>query len=630
MPTINVQRDLLFKELGRTYTQDEFELLCFEFGVELDDVCTLSELNNRGAEAGDGALAAGEDPVVYKIDVPANRNDLLCLEGIALALQVFKKQRKLPDFRLTSPDPAPEMTITVKPEVNQIRPHVVGCVLRGIEFNADTFNSFLDLQDKLHSQICRNRKLVAIGTHDLSTVQGPFTYEALPPEQISFVPLIPKTGETFTAKRLLDYYRDDSNEEGRTLKEYTDIIYDSPVYPAIYDSRRTLLSLPPIINGDHSKMSVDTRDVLIECTATDSVKASTVLNTMVTMFSRYCAKPFTVEPVRVVFEAPTDGRSEIVTPDLEPKRMSAGVDYVRGLAGAPMDEQSPSQIAGLLELMQLSAEVSADGKTLECSIPPTRCDILHPCDIAEDAAIAFGYNNLTKRLPAVVTVGRQQPINHLTDLVRTEVCMAGYTEVLTLGLCSRAENFANLRREDDGRAVVLANPKTQEFQVCRTSMLPGILKTLHCNQAMKFSQGMRLFEVSDVILKDESNDNGARNRRHLGAVYTGLTAGFEIVHGLVDRVMTCLGVAPTAAYAGSDTKRLATTIDTCEARAEYKIVPGEIGTFFPGRCAEIWLQRKGSAAKKVGAFGVLHPDVIKAFGHAFPASALELDLEEFL
>ena len=30
---------------------------------------------------------------------------------------------------------------------------------------------------------------MSIGTHDLDTVEGPFTYEALPPEQIKFKPL---------------------------------------------------------------------------------------------------------------------------------------------------------------------------------------------------------------------------------------------------------------------------------------------------------------------------------------------------------------------------------------------------------------------------------------------------------
>jgi phenylalanyl-tRNA synthetase beta subunit len=46
----------------------------------------------------------------------------------------------------------------------------------------------------------------------------------------------------------------------------------SPVYPVIYDANRTVCSLPPIINGEHSKISLSTRNVFIECTATDLTK----------------------------------------------------------------------------------------------------------------------------------------------------------------------------------------------------------------------------------------------------------------------------------------------------------------------------------------------------------------------
>jgi hypothetical protein len=42
---------------------------------------------------------------------------------------------------------------------------------------------------------------VAIGTHDLAKVAGPFTYEALPPQDIKFVPL--KQTQEFNARDLL-------------------------------------------------------------------------------------------------------------------------------------------------------------------------------------------------------------------------------------------------------------------------------------------------------------------------------------------------------------------------------------------------------------------------------------------
>lgn len=71
------------------------------------------------------------------------------------------------------------------------------------------------------------------------------------------------------------------------------IIRDSPVYPVIYDSNRVVCSLPPIINGDHSKITLDTKNVFIEITATDKTKLEIVNKIMVTMFSLYTAEPFT-------------------------------------------------------------------------------------------------------------------------------------------------------------------------------------------------------------------------------------------------------------------------------------------------------------------------------------------------
>ena len=65
------------------------------------------------------------------------------------------------------------------------------------------------------------------------------------------------------------------------LKAYLPIIKDSPVYPVIYDSNDVVLSMPPIINGDHSKISVNTKNVFIEATATDLTKAKIVLDIIV-------------------------------------------------------------------------------------------------------------------------------------------------------------------------------------------------------------------------------------------------------------------------------------------------------------------------------------------------------------
>ena len=151
----------------------------------------------------------------------------------------------------------------------------------------------MDLQDKLHHNICRKRSIASVGTHNLDTIQGPFRYCARPPQDISFVPLFHE--KEFRADELIEWYRTDP--AGKHIKPYTSLIADSPVYPVIVDANEVVCSLPPLINGAHSKMSWETRNVLLEVTATDLHKAETVLNLMVTLFSQYCDQPFTVEPV---------------------------------------------------------------------------------------------------------------------------------------------------------------------------------------------------------------------------------------------------------------------------------------------------------------------------------------------
>lgn len=173
------------------------------------------------------------------------------------------------------------LSIKVGKETAAIRPFVVCAVLRNVKLDAISLKSFITLQDKLHFNICRRRTLVAIGTHDLDTIQGPFRYDAKEPKDIEFVPL--SHSESYTADKLLEHFETDP--EVKHIKPYVPIIKDAPRYPVITDSTGRVLSLPPIINGDHSKNTIDTRNIFIECTATDLAKANTVLNTIVCTYS---------------------------------------------------------------------------------------------------------------------------------------------------------------------------------------------------------------------------------------------------------------------------------------------------------------------------------------------------------
>jgi phenylalanyl-tRNA synthetase beta chain len=92
-------------------------------------------------------------------------------------------------------------------------------------------------------------------------------------------------------------------------------------------------------------------------------------------------------------------------------------------------------------------EITENGKTIVVEVPPTRSDILHACDIAEDIGIAFGYNHIPKVFPPTNTIGKQIPENKFTDLLRHELAQAGYIECLTMSLLSIKEAYNFLRKE---------------------------------------------------------------------------------------------------------------------------------------------------------------------------------------
>ncbi|KAI8634948.1 phenylalanyl-tRNA synthetase [Xylariaceae sp. FL1651] len=606
MPTISCDKYDLFKALGQQYTTAEFEELCFEFGIELDE-----DTENEERPIVDGV----QEPPQLKIEIPANRYDMLCFEGIALMLNIFLQRQPTPNFRLVQPASGDLQTITIQQSTSEVRPYIAGAILRNVKFTKKSYASFIGLQDKLHQNLARQRTLVAIGTHDLDTVRGPFSYEALPPKDISFTPL--NQTKKMTAEDMMTYY-----EKDKHLGKFLHIIRDKPVYPVIYDANRVVCSMPPIINGDHSKITLNTKDVFIECTATDTTKLEIVINMMVTMFSVYCEEQFTVEPVKIISDHNEQTR---VTPNLRPRIQPVEVDYLNACLGL---SESPESICKLLAKMALSAKPSSkDQNLIDVSIPPTRADILQRCDVMEDVGIAYGFNKLP-RMDVNKTVGAPLTINKLADIIRLESGMAGWSEVMPLILCSHDENFAWLNRKDDGKtAVKLANPKTAEYQIVRTSLLPGLLKTIRENK--NHSVPIKVFETSDVVFKDEKAERKARNERHFSAAIYGKTSGFEQVHGLLDRVMLMLRQAFVTREEGLEKNIDFEVRENHTKRDGYWLEPIDEPTFFSGRAAAIYLRLDGKETR-IGEFGILHPTVLENFDLKFPVSTLEMNLEVFL
>ncbi|XP_053990318.1 uncharacterized protein LOC128882649 [Hylaeus volcanicus] len=613
MPVVLVLAEKLHDEL-QIKDVSELESFCFNYGLEYDG----KEWNDEGEAC-------------YRIEVPSNRVDLLCGEGICQALNVFLKEIEPPTFFLQPSSISAITRIDVKPLVSKIRPFIFGAILRDIQFTKRNFKSFIDLQEKLHQTIARKRQLVAIGTHDLDTVVGPFVYEAQAPNDIQFVPL-------YESKPLNGPEIMETLSTHAQLKTYLPLIIDSPVYPVIRDANGTVLSLPPIINSKHSKITITTRNVFIEVTALDAFKGSTVLNTLLTAFSEYCSTPFSIEPVQVCYDENHSllPNKKFVNPIFKTNVIETTTDYIKEITGIP--NLTAISICNLLKKMMIKAQ-PIENEKIKAIIPVTRSDILHPCDLAEDVAIAYGFNNISQHSYTCVS---DLPITHLSKRLRDEFTQCGYHECLTWGLCSIKEastNFGAVLSEECslesstqhylpwGSPILVSNPKTKEFEMVRVSLIPSLLKSLAANSSHELP--IKLFEIGDCVTRDATSVTGGRLRRYCAALIANNSgSGLESLHGLLDHLLESLGL--TAEY---EEYQLASHCSV----TRFKINPKKIyslsptnekdKSFLPRRRVEIMVQPENVC---IGRMGVVHPSTLKAFGINIPCSVFEFSLDPFL
>lgn len=143
-------------------------------------------------------------------------------------------------------------------------------------------------------------------------------------------------------------------------------------------------------------------------------------------------------------------------------------------------------------------------------------------------------------------------------------------------------------------------------------------------------------QISDVVLKNAESDVGAINERHLCALNYGKHAGFEVIHGLLDRIMEVLAVpfsedesvVPRYTIEESNGARLCARRSSRACSCVSVCLCVRVCTdaaFFPGRQAHILLN-----GETIGNFGIVHPVVIKNFNLGKPCTYIEMNIEPFL
>ncbi len=498
-----------------------------------------------------------------RIDVEffPNRPDLYSVEGVARALRGFLDiEFGYRNYSVKSGN----WKIYVDSSVDKVRPRIVGCIVKHVNVDEDILRSIIQIQEDLHWTIGRNRRKMAIGIHDLSRVHFPLRYTTVKGD-FSFVPLDFRK-EMSVSEILRDHPKG---------KEYSFILEGFSDYPMIIDAKDEVISFPPIINAEKTRVREGTSDLFIDVTGFDK-NVDRALKILTAMFSD---RGGTIESVEIIYPE----RNE-VTPDMSPERLEVNRKEIESLLGLKLDDD---EIKLALGRMRYGFEFRND--RIEVLVPPYRADIMHPWDVIEDIAIGYGYDRIHPRYPSTQGIGREHEWNYWRDAVREIMLGLGFTEVITFTLTNKRMLYQYMNREGKEWEdfVPLMHPLTEDHTIIRTDILPKLIELLRYNKHEAMPQ--MIFEVGDVVV-------GTRNRLRLGACITHARANFSEIRSFVQAVMH-------------------------ELDLEWEAKRSDDGIFIRGRGADIFVGKK-----KVGGFGEVSPDVLERFEITMPVSGFELDL----
>lgn len=504
-----------------------------------------------------------------RIEYNPNRPDFSTDYGLARALNSFLGfQKSWDDYTVSHSG----VVVNVDKSVAKVRPYLVASLVSGVDLDEESIRQIISMQEDIHNGIGRRRRKVSIGIHNFEVLKPPIDYLALESD-FSFTPLH-GTEEKTIAEILA---RTDVGQE------YAHILSGSKLYPILKDAGGTVLSFPPIINGNATKLTGVTRNLFIEVTATDLNAAKDALSVMVTALADAGGE---ISDVAVKYQD-----KNIVTPDLRPQSFVLNLDYANSLLGLELDAK---QAIDCLRRSRIPASSEGD-RRIVASVPRYRFDLLHEVDLVEEIAIGYGVNNMKPTFPEGAFSGARERGQIVIGKLKDCLSGLGLVEVLTFSLVSR-EILSNANLDNMDSMVRVTDAKTAEHEILRESLLPSMFSVLSRNLHKEYPQ--KIFEISTVFSRE---GDYVKEKQHMVVVLAHTSANFtEVSSHFVSAMSQTLNVQ-------------------CQVRAD------KHPSFSDGRTGGVFHENM-----KIGVVGEVLPKVSENFGLRIPVTAFEIDLEPFL
>ena len=504
-----------------------------------------------------------------EVEVNSDRLDMMISEGIVRSLKgLLGIEVGLPIYRYR--DSWIELEVSEVPQ----RRYIAMAVVRNINNSEGFIEELIQFQEKLHVTIGRRRRKVAIGIHDLSKIDSKIcVYRELESDE-KLVPL--GYGRAMRVDEMIA-----ETEQGRL---YGSISIRDGKLPGIICGDK-IISVPPVINSELTRVTRSTRDLLIDVTGTDLGYVEKTLEILSTTLAESSSERV-IE--RVSIRAPWGSGA---TPRGGLRRIIVGRGYISeildvgGISILDITRSLLSMRLGVGEIL---------GDDVEVIVPPYRIDISGPIDVVEDIAMAMDLNSIEPEPLAAVLPGRPSMATHIRRRLRDIMIGLGFTEVYRHVLVSREV----LEILGYNSYLAIKNPVSSEMSAARPSIIPSILDTLKSSQHAP--KPVRVFEIGEVVVRDPGVYTGWRTGLYLAAGVLDDSVSFEDIQAPLFSLIRTLGLRPRT------------------ASAEYPV-------FIRGRSAYIYAD-----SHHVGVVGEIRLEMLRRMGIGFPAAVFELDLLRLL
>ncbi len=504
------------------------------------------------------------------IDITPNRPDMLGIVGFARAANLLTG-KKIPKEKFYTINNNPLLQVSVTTAVKKVRPFIAVSVIKGVDLSGNRLKDLINFTEKFCDTYGRKRKKIAIGLHNFDVISGPLTYDASTDGE--FIPLGSKSKRSFS---------DIIKEHEKGIK-YSSTLRKSKKYPFLKDSNG-VLSLIPIINSEHTRVTNSTKNLLIDITGTSQESVEEALALMACSFLDLDAQ---VYPCEVLYPKKTS-----ITPKLEYKNIRIKRSKAEKTLGVYMEE---NRIVGLAN--RLGHVAAKYGSYILLYVPPYRLDVFNEQDVIEDIAIAYGYDKI-EPIPIVgVSYALPDPSKEKANNTSRLMLGMGFSEAMNPYLTNEHLNFESVGHKNREESTIRVEyAKTTTITMLRTDILPYLIQNLGKSTNERMPQ--RLFEIGSVFCVEKNNVVESTN---IAIVSEHSRANYSEMKSVVSSLLKSLG---------------------CN---DYSIKETSDGALIEGRAAKII-----AGNDELGYFGEVSPKVLDNFKIEEPVIAAEIKLDKCL